>query len=204
MTGFLKYDEAALAVPLAGLKPWQKAAFALACAQRMLPVYLKYCAVTGEGDAAFARHAVEKLWRALEEASLAPDELQELLERAEELIPPGEAAGMVICHYYAADAMAALIYAAECQQRDPVQEAVWAARQPFEVVTNYVEDRDGLNYNVEADRLRLDHDPEVQEELQREEADLRVLEGNESREAKVKGVREVAERSPVFDLDRLD
>jgi uncharacterized protein YjaG (DUF416 family) len=204
VTRFLNYDEAALADRLAGIEPWQKAAFATACAQRMLPVYLKYCAVTGEGDAAFAPRAIDKLWRALEDAVLPADELQGLLDGAEELIPPGEAAGMVVWYYYAADALAALIYAIKCQQGDLVQEAVWAARQPFDVVTNYVEYRDDLNYNSEADRLQLDRDPEVQTELRRQDADLRVLEGRDSRAAMVKRLREVAERSPVFDLEGLE
>lgn len=111
-TDFIKYDEDALATRLAGLEAWQKAAFALACAQRMLPVYLKYCAVSEEGDAGFARDAVDTLWQALDRGSPAPTELQRLIERADELLPSGEAVGMVIWHYYAADALAALIYAA--------------------------------------------------------------------------------------------
>jgi uncharacterized protein YjaG (DUF416 family) len=199
LTAYLVYDEAALAARLAALEPWQKAAFALACAQRMLPIYLKYCALTGEGDAMFVQSAIATLWQAVGGRALPPHELQRLIDRAKELVPPGEAVGRVIWHYYAANAVAALIYAIECQQRDLVQDAVWAALQPFDVVTNYVESRDRLNFNSEDDKLRLERDPVVQAELQRQETDLNALVSNESQRAKIKRLREAAERFPVLD-----
>jgi uncharacterized protein YjaG (DUF416 family) len=198
LTGSLKYDEAALAARLAASEGWQKAAFALACAQRLLPLYLKYCAVTGEGDTSFATQTAASLWQALEDGTLAPDELQKLLERAEGLVPPGEAVGVVIWHWYAADAMAALIYAIKCQQRDLTQEAVWAARQAIESASRFVEIRDGRDAKTPDDMRRLDSDPVVQAELGRQAADLDVLVGSDRREAKIMRVREAAERSPVI------
>jgi uncharacterized protein YjaG (DUF416 family) len=198
LTGSLKYDEAALAARLAASEGWQKAAFALACAQRLLPLYLKYCAVTGEGDTSFATQTAASLWQALEGGTLAPDELQKLLERAEGLVPPGEAVGVVIWHWYAADAMAALIYAIKCQQRDLTQEAVWAARQAIESASRFVEIRDGRDAKTPDDMRRLDSDPVVQAELGRQAADLDVLVGSDRREAKIMRVREAAERSPVI------
>lgn len=204
LTAPLKYDEAALAARLAAFEGWQKAAFALACAQRLLPLYLKYCAVTREGDASFARQAAVTLWQALEDGALAPDELRKLLDRAEELVPPGDAVGVAIWHWYAADAMAALIYAVQCQQRDLTQEAVWAARQAIESVTRFVEIRDGRDARSPEDMLRIDSDPIVQTELQRQEADLEVLEGSDGRESKVKRIREAAERSPAIVLEGVE
>jgi hypothetical protein len=164
----------------------------------LLPLYLKYCAVTGEGDTSFATQTAASLWQALEGGTLAPDELQKLLERAEGLVPPGEAVGVVIWHWYAADAMAALIYAIKCQQRDLTQEAVWAARQAIESASRFVEIRDGRDAKTPDDMRRLDSDPVVQAELGRQAADLDVLVGSDRREAKIMRVREAAERSPVI------
>lgn len=200
VTQLLKYDEAALAARLEALEPWQKAAFALSSAQRMLPIYLKYNVLTGEGDAAFVQSSLATLWNALDDGVLAPNELQRLIDRANELIPPGDAVDRVIWHYYAANAVAALIYTMKCQQRDLTQEAVWAALQPYDVITNYVENRDHLNYNSEDDRLRLERDPLVQAELQRQDSDLQILEADKNRRAAVQHLRDEAQRSRLLDL----
>jgi uncharacterized protein YjaG (DUF416 family) len=201
LTRLLKYDEAALAARLEGLEPWQRSAFALSCAQRMLPVYLRYSDLTAEGDAAFIQSSLATLWEALDDGALAPNELQLLIDRANELVPPGDAVGRVIWHYYAANAVAALIYAMECQKQDRIQEAVWAALQPYDVITSYVDNRDHLNYNSKDDRLHLERDPLVQAELQRQETDLKVLEGSDPRQAMVKRLRDQARQPLVPDLE---
>ena len=203
MSTRIQYDEDVIAGRLSRLENWERAAFALACAQRLLPLYLKYCDVTHEGDPRFARQSAEDLWQSLISSGLPNDALEKIAARSEQLVPDGQAVDVVIWHWYAMNAMAALAYAAQSQLNDGTEAAVWAARQAHEAVTFYVRRRDRMNLDSEREILRLDNDPVVQEELERQDRDLRLLEGDPPRDAKLTDLRQSAERARLFDFDSV-
>lgn len=199
----LGYNEGLLAERLSRLDAWGRAAFALACAQRLLPLYVRYHDVTHEGDAEFANGAVEDLWRSLRGPSISRDELERLASRAQELVPDGQAVGVSAWHWYAIDAMAALAYAAESQFTDGTDPALWAARQAFEAAELYVRGRDHMDLHSMADVGLVDNDPVVQEELRRQDHDLTILSTETPAVERLIEVRRVAERARLFDLDTV-
>lgn len=68
------------------------------------------------------------------------------------------------------------------------------------MITSYIERRDRLNPNLAEDRMRLDQDPDMQAELGRQDADLRMLAGTDGRAKQVQRLRQTAERSLLFDF----
>lgn len=203
MSAPLRYDEDLLGERLDHLDDWGRAAFALACAQRLLPLYLKYCDVAQTGDPGFAMKAADDLWRSLRSPTLSRDELERVAARSEELVPDGQAVGVTVWHWYAMDAMAAVAYAAQAQLTGETDKAVWAARQAHEAAALYVRRRDRLNLRSESEAALLDRDPVVQEELSRQDRDLDMLGGDTPRDAKLSDLRHSAQEAHLFELDSV-
>ena len=196
-------DEAELAVVLEASSPWQRAAFAVACAQRLSGLYFKYVEVTGEGESEFFRHTLASLWEALEEERDPGADWQGLAEKAEGLVPPGDAVNVTVWHWFAMDAMAALVYAIQVQVDGNVEKAVWAARQASEAVMFYVRQRDHLEIRTEADQDSPERCPELQEELTRQRRDIDLLSGGAPRKITLHRLRERAEQARLFDAETV-
>lgn len=203
LNAVLRYDEDALSDRLAALERWERDAFALACAQRLLALYVRYTDVTHEGDGAFAKKAAEDLWRSLQVRGLARDELERIESRLEDLVPNGQAVDVSAWHWYAMGAMAALAYAAQSQFTDGVDPALCAAREAHEAALLYVRQRDRLNLHSVAEVVALDDDPVIHDELARQERDLDLLDADTPREEKLHEVRRLAEEARLFDLDSV-
>lgn len=124
------YDEAALAARLAPLDRQAKTAFAAACAQRLLPLFERYARAAG--SEAQGRRLQEILSSAWEAASGVTVDVQSLGSEAESMAPPEDEDGGLEADY-AENASAAVAYAIRTWLSDDPQEAVWAARQVYEV-----------------------------------------------------------------------
>lgn len=198
----LEYDEEALGAELSELKPWQRSAYTLACAQRLLPLYQRYHTITGLGDASFAEQTLGALWRSLQGESISNGQFTRMISRAEELVPKGDEVDVSVWHWFAMNSMAALIYAIQIQQVDDVEKGVWAARHSSDAIMFYLRRRDHLKIRTSEDQKALETDPAVQAELARQQQDLTTLSGGERARA-VEAVRTRALQAQLFDLESV-
>lgn len=203
MTNTLEYDEEALGAQLSELEPWQRSAFTLACAQRLLPLYQKYCAVSGRGDTSFAEQTLDALWRSLQGESISNEQLRQMISRGEELVPNGDEVDVSVWHWFAMDAMAALIYAVQIQQVDDAEKGVWAARHSCDVIMFYLRRRDHLKIRTSDDQKALETDPAIQAELARQQQDLITLSEVDERADALEAVRVRAQQTQLFDFQSV-
>jgi uncharacterized protein YjaG (DUF416 family) len=201
----LRHSQSGLEERLEALEPWQRAAFALACAQRALPLYLAYAPRFPHGDAPFANSAVSQIWSSLEVGQqIAPPVAERMIAMTDAALPPHIAPSAPMMHWYAEAAMIALAHALRCQlPGDRTRDALASGSQLRHLLTIHIETRDKLDYNIDADRERLDNDPLMQAELSRQQADLSLLVGGLRQAETIRHLRERAEREPVIEARDL-
>jgi len=124
----LSYDEPANVRRLSRLDRTRKAAFAAACAQRLLPLFDRYAAAA-HADRAITHEAVALVWDALRGAQ---GDLRPMQAAAEEQVPK-EDADWILETGYAQNATACASYAVRTWLTDDAQEAAWASRQVYEL-----------------------------------------------------------------------
>jgi hypothetical protein len=197
----LQFDADGLLRQLTQLTPRLRAAFAAACAERLLPAYVQFGERTGRGDAVELAALLQRLWRDLEGEPMNPDEIQYGIDRSLDLMryPANPDAdpiaqprdfhailaaararakeAVAAMTGQAEDAAAALAYAFECRQKGGVQEAVWAARRADEALDSFVTNRDNVDIGLLEGRARVSADPLVQAELSRQHRDIGELLG---------------------------
>ena len=123
-----------------------------------------------------------------------------MIATAKAASPPEIAPSAPMQHWYAQAAMIVLTHAIRCHlPGDRTQDALASESQLRHLLTIHVESRDSLDWNVEADRDRLDSDPLMQAELSRREADLSLLAMGRSRAETIRHMRERAEQEPVIE-----
>lgn len=124
----LTYDEPAIVQRLTRLDRTRKAAFAAACAQRLLPLFDRYAAATS-ADPAIIHGVLERVWEALRgtQVDLLP------LQAAAEGQVPQEDDDWIVETGYAQNATACAAYAVRAWLTDDAQEAAWASRQVYEL-----------------------------------------------------------------------
>ncbi|MDQ0077888.1 DUF416 family protein [Arthrobacter oryzae] len=126
----LVYDENALLARLEPLDRWAKTAFAAACAQRLFPHYERYA--RSADTLAHAQILADILSTAWDVASGRVVIVQPLQSEAESMVP-SEDGDNALESGYAENAAVAVAYAIRTWLSDDPQEAVWAARQVFDV-----------------------------------------------------------------------
>lgn len=124
----LTYDEPEIVARLARLSRTQKAAFAAACAERLVPLFLRYAASKESVDGDVIRSVVDGVWRAIGGASADLEPLQAL---AEDLVPEEDEEWSAEAGY-AQNAAASAAYSVRAWLTDDPEEAGWAARQVYE------------------------------------------------------------------------
>jgi uncharacterized protein DUF416 len=200
----LRFDKEQLMRQLERLSPQLRAAFAAACAQRLLPAYAHFTQRTGREDPNELGWMLERLWDDLEGDPMSAEEVQQSIDRCLSLIPeeedeatdePPQSLEEVVAAaqarasvaipameteaWYAAEALA---YAFRCRQNGEAQESAWAAECANEAVYKFLTDQeDGvqlrvLSYSeVQAKLERVQSYPLYQAELIRQRQDLDEL-----------------------------
>lgn len=124
------YDEDGLVDRVARVDPVRRTAFALSCAQRLLPLYQRFVERSGSADPGKLIGVADRLWAVLQgqpATNLAADQ-----RLAESLVPDDEDDSWVLETGYAQSAAAAVAYAVRSWLTGDPQEAAWAARQLYE------------------------------------------------------------------------
>ena len=171
----LAYDKSRLADRLGKLSERRRAIFAASCAQRLCPFYELYGTKTQRAGFESIQESLDILWRYLGGENITAEQLGELAERCESLVPDDDTPWHDTSPY-ASNAAAAVVYALETPLTETCQRPEWAAFQGYEAAWHYVDRRLDVDPN-DRDALRtLDETEEVQTELARQEADLSELE----------------------------
>jgi uncharacterized protein YjaG (DUF416 family) len=167
----LRFDEDDLVRRLDGLAPRLRVAFAAACAERLFPAYELYANVTGRGEAAFLRDALDAVWEHLHRTPGAAPDASLLTRRAMQSLHDDETSEPFVPELPAADSAAtAIVYALRALDEGSSQEAAWAARHAYEAADYFVTHVVGLE-----DEDAIDAHPAVQAELERQNRDLEEL-----------------------------
>lgn len=126
----LEYDEMLLMLHLEPLGRLAKTAFAVACAERMLPLSDRYARRVG--DSRREQRLAAIVLAAWQAASGSDVDATGLEAEAEAMVPDEDDDGWTACRSYAGNAAAAACYALRTWLTDDPQQAAWAARQMFD------------------------------------------------------------------------
>lgn len=173
----LIYDEPALISKLSRLDPKQRAAFAAAAAERLVPAYEAFHDKTGGGDPRTLRAWLDAVWGHLieREELVIADHLDVV-----DSLTPSESEEWSVVTGLAENAAVAVSYAIDAALGCSAQDAAWAARQLYEAADLWVRTRDDVDFNVSGAEATVLADPIVQSELRRQARDLDQLERSET------------------------
>jgi Protein of unknown function (DUF416) len=136
----LRYDEPTVKQRLGSGSARARTLFAALIAERLFPLYELFAQRSGQGDVARLQEALDAAWAAVDGAFVDPAELARLQDVAETLVP-AEDEDWVPESGYAQNAAAAVAYALRTRVTDDVEEAVSAARQPYDFADYVVQRR---------------------------------------------------------------
>lgn len=125
-----EYDEDRIAHILRRLRSPERALFASACAERLMPTYHWFCHKAGSENYGLVRQALDAAWSA--DALSQTTELALLQERVIAAQPRTAAGGMYLGSVVAQNALAGVAYALKVRLTGDVRAAVWAARQLYD------------------------------------------------------------------------
>jgi uncharacterized protein YjaG (DUF416 family) len=168
----LHFDEAELATTLERPPQRLRAAFAAACAERLMPAYVAFSERSGRGDPEALRAILTRLWDDLSGERMGDAEVRSAIEACTELIPEEDDGPWIMEQASAEDAGAAVAYALRCRQSGQAKEAAWAARRAYEALDHYVINRENIDTNKPGAEQRVLQHPLVQAELARQSRDL--------------------------------
>jgi len=173
-------DEPARIAALRALEPRLRSVWALLCAERALVQYRKFHDRTKRGDAFLAECLAERLWGDLGGDPLSPLECEASAARLHDLVPredlPEEAALRAL----------ACAFRARSRGGDPL-DAACAGRHVVDLADYLAQQALGLAQSAtwsDAHEARVRAHPLVQQELARQERDLRELQalGDDARD----------------------
>jgi uncharacterized protein YjaG (DUF416 family) len=175
---FRSYNEQALIERLREIPAESRVAFALLCAERLLPSYQAFHEATGKGSFAALACISERLWKDISGERMTIEEVSAQLQACMELIPGEEDTPGSPLQVYAEDAASALAYALRARLSGESQEAVWAARRAYETLDHYVIQHDEIDPNEPQAEEHVVHHPLIQVELIRQQRDLDDLQAD--------------------------
>lgn len=204
----LTFNEPALERRLEALHASKMVAFAAACAERLMPAYVRYsekAMLQGESGSLY-RDALEIIWGQLLGLDVSRKIIEELEQKCLAAIPLEEEAWK-FGEPYAEDAGAAVTFAIKALlYRDPRQ-AVWAARRAYEAVDNCVVRSHEANLSQLTEQQIISNRL-IQNELARQKFDLEELEAKPGTSVGADAVRNLRDRAQkdalkMFEYDQL-
>lgn len=176
MTQYI-FQENELRDRLATLPCWKIVAFALCCAERLMPAYTRYSEKAGLNteDSELYANALELIWNQLLGQENPRQDIENIEQKCLGAIPTEDSA-WEHGEPYAEDAAAAVTYAIRSWLLCSAQEAVYAARRIYEAVEHYIANTIGTFPQSDADKQQIYLNPLIQQELSRQKYDLEQLE----------------------------
>jgi hypothetical protein len=171
----LYFDDKELLDDLAELPTILRTTFAAACAQRLLPNYVRY-ANDGAMNAnpAAVSNALAALWRMIENDRFDAALLAKEYELCVSLIPDAYKQ-YIQGHEEANGAILSIAFAIRAQVEDDAKLAAAAARQAYNSLDHYIMERYGIDVSAPGAQQKIDAYPIMQLELRRQQVDLAEL-----------------------------
>lgn len=173
--GVRTFDQQALRARLDRLEPTRRAEFALGCAERLLPWYIRFHDETGKGDSSVPTVALQAARARLMSGEGDVAHLRSLADRCESLVPVEEDAWTELSGV-AQNAVAAVVYAIRCLVSGDAQDAVWAAVQGYEAADLLASTELDVDFNEPGVEQRIAAQAVVQAELTAQDESLCRLE----------------------------
>jgi uncharacterized protein YjaG (DUF416 family) len=203
----LSFDQKELLNDLAELPTILRTTFAAACAQRLLPNYVRYADNGARNtNPAAVSNALATLWRMIESNRFDAALLTKEYELCVSLMPDAYKQ-YIQGHEEALDAVLSIAFAIRAQvDADDVELAVSAARQAVNALDHYIYERYGINIGAPGAQQKIDAYPIMQIELRRQQVDIAelqsVMENPDSEPAIISRIRRRAEQDAA-PLDQL-
>jgi uncharacterized protein YjaG (DUF416 family) len=169
----VKFDRQLLKDRLEGVIPLCRMLFAVAGSERLYPSYKLFFEKSGWGSADYLRATLDHLWELALQGQIGYEE--PFLSDYESLFP-GEGAEWSPLNPLAENAVVALTYACQCQQKGDAESAAWAAVQGYEAVDYIAHTLGKIDFKgpeAEAAILKTEC---VQAEIERQLRDIAELE----------------------------
>lgn len=166
------YDESHLIKMLNALPRELRVAFAVLCAERLMPAYAEFARRLSSLDPTILISILGRLWRALGGEAMTGEEIQSNLDTCMTLIQAEDEGQWSSLRAYAEDAVAAVAYALRVQQSGESQEAAWAARRVYEALDHFVINKESIDTNKAGSEKSIMGHPLVQQELVQQQKDL--------------------------------
>jgi uncharacterized protein YjaG (DUF416 family) len=131
-SGALQYSESDMAARIAALSLPERALFACACAERLMPAHRWFCQITGSSNFTVVREALDAAWSADVGRAVNVADVIAVMPRDDEM-------GLFRAWAIARNAVASVAYALEVRLKGDVQASVWAARQLYEAADTVVQ-----------------------------------------------------------------
>lgn len=193
----LSFDRESLARRLDGISPRSRTVFALACSERLLPMYEAFSARSPRGRWSLLRAKSANLWDQLSEGVVHPD--HEFLAEYPSLAPGDDTprSERTLLDPIAENTVLALGSAWECHVSGESEKAFWAAEQAYEAMDYLAQILEDIDYGEPDGEEALRQSDLVQDELKRQLDNLTTLEqvreGYTKYVALVKTLRDQAE-----------
>jgi uncharacterized protein YjaG (DUF416 family) len=203
--GILTFNEEALTTELDRIALPLRVVFAATIAERLMPAYVSFSRKTGKGSPNVLMDILERLWRDVQGSKMNPEELQKDIDLSMQLIPREDDIPWIPDRAWAEDAAAAAVtYALRSRQNGKSQESAWAARRAYEALDHFVISHEDIDLSAVGAEERALSNPLVQNELIRQQRDLRELDAEDLQDiailAETIRQRAKAESVRVFNL----
>lgn len=150
------YDEAAIKAGLDAIETGSRVLFASACAERLYALYGWLVARAGQGTESELREALDLAWSVESGNGVARSELDRRRAAVEALVPHDDDADWSVWSPLAQNSAASVAYALRTWLSGHSQDAVWAARQAYEVADYLVQLKSpGETYAPEGEPVAL-------------------------------------------------
>jgi uncharacterized protein YjaG (DUF416 family) len=171
----LRFNDGSLKRELDRISVKLRVVFAATIAERLLPAYVSFSHKTGRGNAHLLAQILDRLWRDLDGIEMNPEELQQNIDLAMELIPREDEGPWIPDQAWAEDAATAVAYALRSRQNGKSQESVWAARHAYDALDHFVTTKEDIDPSTAGAEERIISNPLVQQEFMRQQRDLGEL-----------------------------
>lgn len=164
----LLYDEERLIQELNRLPVQLRVAFAAACVERVFPAYEHYLQQSGSKYEHDLRSLLQRLWLDLSGNSMKDFEIEEAIDNCMSVVERLNDSDWIEWQAAADGAATALCYALRCRKTGEPQEAAWAAQHLYEVLDDFVINREHIDTNQPGAERRVLAHPLIQAELARQ------------------------------------
>jgi uncharacterized protein YjaG (DUF416 family) len=175
MMPVLKFSRYQLTRKLNRLPSMLRVVFSAACAERLLPAYITFSSLAGQGEPETLTRILARLWEDIAGDPMTGGEIQSNVGTCMGLIPPGDDEALHVETAYAEDASVAVVYALTCRQSGNSEEAMWSAQRACSAIEHFTTSREKFVPKPVSDPSRVYAHPLIQAELARQRRDLDEL-----------------------------